>query len=325
MKSLLNMAGSQKNKLSKLQMSLTSFDGAFKSLEYDARKLEKSNLKTLPDQQDVTACIEAHTEDSQESVDDLKDCIEEIQESLDAIRPHTHPCGGPGWIQIVNVTYSDPGVSCPGAWATTTYGAVDGCARSAVSVNTINSHIFPVNGITYNQVCGRIDAFAFSTPVAFDTGVTDIEMNYVDGVSLTHGVAGSRDHIWTFAASAVENPTVGVAAQLPPQCPCDGGTTQPSFVGQNYFCESGAGAVDISTVTMVFQGADRLWDGMDCTVDACCTRANPPYFRSYLASTTSDGTTMDDIEARLMLSEAGSANSDILITRIELYVREGLN
>jgi hypothetical protein len=319
MKSLLNMAGSQKNKLSKLQMSLTSLDGAFKSLEYDASKLEHINLEKLPGQQDLTTCIEAHTEDTQQSLDDLKGCIEEIQESLDAIQPHVHPCGGPGWIQIVNVTYSDPGVSCPGAWTATTYGTEDGCARSAFSANTINPHIFPVNGIMYNQVCGRIDAFAFSTPVAFETGVTDLELNYVDGISLTRGAAGSRGHIWTFAASAVENPTVGDTAQLPPQCPCDGGTLPPGFVGQNYFCESGAGAVDISTVTS-FLGADRLWDGMDCTVDVCCTRANPPYFRSYLVSTTAE-----DIEARLMLSEAGSSNSDILITRIELYVREELN
>jgi hypothetical protein len=44
MKSMLNMVGSQNNKLYELETSLKSFDGGFQSLEGDAYKLEKQNF-----------------------------------------------------------------------------------------------------------------------------------------------------------------------------------------------------------------------------------------------------------------------------------------
>ena len=55
----------------------------------------------------------------------------------------------------------------------------------------------------------------------------------VTGISLTHGIP--RQHIWTFAASASDSLTNFEA------CPCNATTynSAPSFVGEDYFCESG--------------------------------------------------------------------------------------
>ena len=62
----------------------------------------------------------------------------------------------------------------------------------------------------------------------------------MDGVSLTHGAAGDRKHIWTFAAGYAEE-NVNVPSIL---CPCDHGDSvfphsPPVFLKNNYFCETG--------------------------------------------------------------------------------------
>ena len=58
----------------------------------------------------------------------------------------------------------------------------------------------------------------------------------MDGVSITHG-GEPRQHIWSYAASHSEN---SVKYSLG-NCPCSfqQGSTPPSFVGNNYYCESG--------------------------------------------------------------------------------------
>ena len=120
-------------------------------------------------------------------------------------------------------------------------------------------------------------------------------------------------HIWTSAASQFEDPDSVDNAE----CPCDGGHDPPDYVGQNYFCESGV-PVGTTGSPNVFYGDDLLWDGKDCAVEVCCTRAGPPYFHSYLPQPTTA-----DIDVRLLL-EVGVAEADshdVSITHIELYVR----
>lgn len=306
MKSLLNMAGSQKNKLTNLQTSLESFDVGFRSLEKDAYRLEKINLDDL----EVLECLVQNRQETPEDLDNIKECLEEIKDSLVEIEALTHPCGGLGWKEVMNITYSHPGVSCPAAWTEKTMDGIKGCGRAAAAANFIGSETFSVEGMEYNEVCGRAHGYSNELPDAFNTDISGIENNYVDGLSLTHGAAGSRMHIWTFAASNVE--TMGEASV----CPCyTGGDPSPGFVGCNYFCEAGAGDVPIGTPTEIFHSNNLLWDGAGCTIKVCCTRQTPPYFHVYLPASTTD-----DVEARLMFHEAG--NDDVLITHVELYVRQ---
>ena len=75
--------------------------------------------------------------------------------------------------------------------------------------------------------------FAFLGYHARTHGIDD---QYVDGLSLTRGAPGSRQHIWTFASGLYT-----VSHNRPYyQCPCDNGNAYPSphFVGNDYFCES---------------------------------------------------------------------------------------
>ena len=91
-------------------------------------------------------------------------------------------------------------------------------------------------------MCGRIRGYEFGATAAFWGYINHnqgIDGYYVDGVSLTHGGAGSRQHIWTFAAGLTEvHPDTYYHMA---RCPCDVHDYDrvPAFVGNNYFCESG--------------------------------------------------------------------------------------
>ena len=115
-------------------------------------------------------------------------------------------------------------------------------------------------GMNYSHVCGRVIGYQSGVPDAFRNQRSQtIEGYYVDGVSLTHGSPGSRQHIWSFTAGYVENNPSRYPLW---SCPCaDRATARslvPSFVGNNYFCESGD---PNSLITRMFQPNDPLWDG----------------------------------------------------------------
>ena len=134
--------------------------------------------------------------------------------------------------------------------------------------------------------------------------------SYVDGVSLTHGVAGERQHIWTFAAgnNEVNNPLIA--------CPCDTddiSTTSPPYVGGDYFCETGS--IDANPSSTFFE-SDPLWDGEGCGSNStCCQFNDPPWFTRTLPTTTTD-----DIELR-MCHFHDRITADVPIELIELYVK----
>ena len=179
---------------------------------------------------------------------------------------------------------------------------------------------FNVHSIEYKQVCGKIIAYQYISPDAFGdhnraTRYDNIDDNYVDGISLTHG--SPRKHIWTFAAALDE---VGTTPYWNSYCPCQNiHRTQvksypPSFVGNDYFCDT---ASDVGwEFSQIFFSDDPLWDGAGCGPDnTCCSLNNPPWFLKQLPSTTTD-----DIEMR-MCSDEGPGNEFTPFEILELYVR----
>ena len=135
----------------------------------------------------------------------------------------------------------------------------------------------------------------------------------VDGVSLTHGAEGSRQHIWTFASAVSES-----VQYVNSICACS--NTQdsymqpvPPFIGNNYFCDSGNSAA-VGTHDIVYAD-DPLWDGEGCGPDTtCCEFNNPPWFCITLPQPTTE-----DIEMRICCSE-GVDNEDIIISLIEINI-----
>ena len=87
----------------------------------------------------------------------------------------------------------------------------------------------------------------------------------------------------------------------------------PSFVGSDYFCESGCPAYFDGTT---FHAADPLWDGEGCgTLEAeCCAAPGLPWFHKVFNAPTTD-----DIEMRVCI-EQPTTNENVLISSYEIYV-----
>ena len=148
--------------------------------------------------------------------------------------------------------------------------------------------------------------------LGYHDGRQGIDGQYVDGLSLTHGAPGSRQHIWTFASDWLTGSHSSNWQNT--QCPCDNGNTYPSppFVGNDYFCES----VARSYGPDIFYANAPLWDGQVCEGGGtCCQFNNPPWFTKNLANSTTE-----NIELRLCLWHF-QQRADIALELLELYVQ----
>ena len=226
----------------------------------------------------------------------------------------TYECGGTsGWTRVVFINMTNTSQQCPSGLALTTYSKRT-CGRTSSSGQRCDSTSFSVGGMAYSRVCGRIIGYQFGNTHAFYSGqVTTIESQYVDGVSLTHGAPGARQHIWTFAAGLTQIDQSIYTTRL---CPCSttGTVSVPPFVGNDYFCESGRNTA--YTGQLVLYPDDPLWDGQNCRAGTTCCQFNtPPWFTTDLPTSTSD-----DIELRLCYSDP-STIEDIPLELIELYVQ----
>ena len=224
------------------------------------------------------------------------------------------PCGGPGWRRVVFLNMTNTSHVCPTGLGNRTYSRRT-CGQAHSGFYSCSSTTFSVGGSQYSRVCGRALAYRRGHNLAF-YGYQEgrgIDSQYVDGLSLTHGAPGSRQHIWTFASGYVTGSHSSNYSTA--QCPCDNGNAYPSppFVGNDYFCES---LLTEPRYQMHFQPNATLWDGQVCEGGGtCCQLNNPPWFTKNLANSTTD-----DIELRMCLNFI-RAYSDIAIELLELYVQ----
>ncbi len=232
---------------------------------------------------------------------------------------YMYSCGGTtGWARVAYIDMTNSSHQCPGDMEEVTLSGKRVCGRcSSATDRSCVSATFSASGLQYSQVCGRIRGYQYGWTYAFQYGLSSksIESWYVDGVSVTHGPPGSRKHVWTFATGYRESYYGGAA------CPCAPNADLsrirvPSFVGQDYFCESG---VSGRSTFIRFYPEDPLWDGDGCTLagNTCCQFNNPPYFTKQLNTTTGD-----DLEVRACgLFTRDSGVGDTLIELIELYIK----
>ena len=224
-------------------------------------------------------------------------------------------CGGPEWTKVAHLDMSDPSQQCPSNWNLVTT-PVRGCRQSGGF--GCNSVSFASNGKLYSRVCGRVIAYQQGVPNAFLRSISanpGLEGVYVDGVSLTHGAEGSRQHIWTFAAAAAYE-TEADAVSSKSRCPCTNTDnswphTLPEFVGDNYFCDTGNPGPEFDFGTVYTD--DPLWDGEGCgPTSTCCEFNNPPWFCITLSQPTTD-----DIEVRICLDDFGE---EVIVSLVDIYV-----
>ena len=228
--------------------------------------------------------------------------------------PSMYACNGtPGWRHVAFINMTDTSYNCPTGLNLTSYSKRT-CGRSHTTNGGCSSTIFSVGGLPYSRVCGRIRGYQFGATGAFFQYTQRIDGYYVDGVSLTHGGAGSRQHIWTFAAGLTESEVD--TAYLPFMCPCDTHDYDlvPAFVGNDFFCESGLHSP--WRYQDILYPDDVLWDGQNCTSNStCCQLNNPPWFTKNLTNATTD-----DIELRICTDDI-PGDDDVPLELIELYVQ----
>ena len=221
-----------------------------------------------------------------------------------------------GWTRVANLNTSDTSQQCPGAWRLQTYSSEPPLRVCAGRDYICVSATYSSYGISYSQVCGRVIGYQHAYTDALAATMQTIEGPYLNGVSLTHGPAGARQHIWTFAAGIVETGTNTNSAN---SCPCANNAAAlasvPSFVGNDYFCESGNPGPSLP-----FQlfASDPLWDGQGCGSPPCCELSYPPGVTAPWFCKQLPQTTTDDLEVRICND---GDHEDVPVELVELYIR----
>ncbi len=241
-----------------------------------------------------------------------------------------------GWmrIAIVNRELDQASQPCPQDFLTNPDNGL--CEKRANA--SFSSVFFTTYGVEYSMVCGRIiglqffstDAFCPSLANCFEEDVPErfekdltsssiatIDGIYVDGVSITHG-REPRQHIFTLAAGLTES--LPDEAFRNSMCPCSGDedlsvvptSLVPTFVGADYYCETGSR----TSFQSVVYCKDPLWDGQGCGEDSsCCEGDIRPWFCKQL-----DGPTSDEVEVRIML-DSGPEDENVFLQEVLLYVQ----
>lgn len=217
-----------------------------------------------------------------------------------------------GWMRLDSTDMSIPGSMCPENLTKWTDGGTTGCVKSPDEA--CSSVILPTLGIKYSKVCGMAKGYQWGLTDAFrGASQNDINGAYVDGISITHGHV--RKHIWTMAVAQHE-----VSSPNPSSlCSCtntrnrmNSALTPPSFVGDDYFCETGTH----ERASPRLYANDFLWDGEGCgALSTCCRLNSPPWFCKPLSCYFSDY-----LEVRLC-TDAPSTEENVVLKELQLFVQ----
>ena len=220
-------------------------------------------------------------------------------------------CGGHkgGWMRIADLD-TTRGDDCPSGWTHTTQPPA--CLASISDINGgCRSAIFSTLSISYSKICGMAIGYQRSQTDGFaarNFPSQSIDGPYVDGISITYG-STPRKHVWTYAIGHTDRGNIIPTSN----CPCSEfpGTPPPSFVHENYYCESGY--IDNAAVSAI-RLDDPVWDGDGCfPQNSCCSDPSLPWFYRQIPLTASE-----DIEARICRDEGGE---EVLVRDFQLYVQ----
>ena len=217
-------------------------------------------------------------------------------------------CLVPGITRVGLINMTNSNSSCPRHLNMVEQSGKRMC-YSPLTGTRFTSVVFPTFNIKYNHVCGRAVGYAYFGPQAFYYSVSSsyksIDQPYVQGLSITYTINDERKHIWTLAAGYADPGDGGTH-----NCPCAGRSSYrpPSYVGDDYYCESGVH----SSPTKKLYMDNPLWDGQGChSSSRCCDNRRQPWFWQILPEITDS-----DIEVRWLRPHG----SNVAIEQLELYV-----
>ena len=289
---------------------------AFQSLDGDVEALESIKSLVASQKRDNEVEMERKECDQEEQLQAIESALEEKKETAEGVRKFSHPCGGHGWKTVAYLDFRRDDTDCLAGFRTGEGNKPHVCV-STTSLFIFNgdpicsaAFSFPPPG-PYSSVCGRIAAYQLGT----DHRAFVPNVYYHSGVTLTYGgdlseITTGATHIWSFVVGSTQDQTSTPSSN---RCPCDMGSPPSSFVGDDYFCESGNTEVLPTGMATFFPG-NLLWDGLGCIPSStCCSRIGHPYFVKHLGTTTTE-----DIDMRTCTS---GGLEDTVIELIELYVK----
>ena len=265
-------------------------------------------IPTTVQPSDPEAGICPTQEETKETLENIQTVIKEFK-----IVPE---CGRGVWFQVAHLNMSDSSQNCPPPWTEYSTSRVRTCDRPDTSLPSCAGVFFPTSHKQYSNICGRVIGYQRTSPDAFDSrrASNTIDSYYVFGVSITYG--SPRKHVWTYASGFVEQDNSGCPECV---CPCINPSNPrtshpPSFVGNNYYCESGNPGPGWSHDHLYY--TDPLWDGKQCTREGqCCSDSRyAPWFSVALERASSD-----DIEVRICSMEGSHDETPVQL--LELYVK----
>ena len=216
---------------------------------------------------------------------------------------------GGGWTRLGFLNMADGTVNCPTGFKYYQTGGVRACGRQSNQVGCTATS-FNLNHLSYSKVCGKVIGYQYGSTDGFLGGPSNIDSHYVEGISITYG--SPRTHIWTLAAGLRQNNIDGGYYN----CPCSQGSVQvvPSFIGNNYYCESGNPHLGIFNQLFT---ADPLWDGEGCSAleQGCCTNKTLPWFYRDFGNVSIS----DSIELRICGDQADLEDTPVGL--YEIYVK----
>ena len=215
----------------------------------------------------------------------------------------TSNASGLQWTKVGYLNMSDPTQECPSSWQTFT--SPRSCGKKN-NTEPCGSVIISTCGTSYQMICGRFNGYQVGTTDAFLNYTGLGYPYYVDGVSITYGSLENRQHVFTYAAGRTEFNNSAA-------CPCAGGAKPPSFVGSDYYCESGKNLTTPLPAGKAYID-DLLWDGQLCRNDEVTCCSSPPSFCKSFPTPISE-----ELEVRICLDESVD-NENIAIEFFELYI-----
>ena len=211
-----------------------------------------------------------------------------------------------GWTRIasINITRGD---DCPTGWSKSSHDGISFC-RSPSDNAGCYPVLFSSKDISYQKVCGMARGYQKGGTDGFRSPHS---VAGVDGLSITHG--NPRYHIWSYAIGISAVNTIHFRSSCP--CATNPGDGPDSFIGSNYYCESGHNGPPSDSFFLYYL-SDPLWDGLDCpTNNTCCDNPNLPWFYREL-----DMATTDDVEVR-MCTDSHFGDEGVLVDQLELYIQ----
>ena len=203
------------------------------------------------------------------------------------------------WRRVAHIDMTDPTTRCPTGLREVSNATTNQRACGKSVSKGCSSLEFHARG-NYTHVCGQVRGYQYGEIEAFNA--VNIDTHYAEGVLITSG--SPRRHLWTYAVGRSETHGHG--------CPCSAGGSYsrdriPTFVGMDYYCESGFTTTWQSRIAW----EDPLWDGAGCVTpgNTCCQRHG--WFHKQVQQTS------DSIEVRWC---ACCLNEDVFTDILEIWV-----